>query len=91
MLQRDRFKLLFRRRHLYRMVFNSPEGQVVLRDLMRFCGIRQEQFTPGSFEDTAYALGKRRVGLRIASIMHLSDGELVKLADQPEEAEHGIE
>jgi hypothetical protein len=88
---RDRFQLLFRRRHLYRSVYGTPEGHVVLQDLMRFCGVRNEQYTPGSFEDTAYALGKKRVGLRIASILHLSDDELMKLADQPEEAEHGNE
>jgi hypothetical protein len=86
---RDSFARLLRRRHLYRFTFGTPEGQVVLRDLMRFCGVRQNSYVPGDPTTTAFNEGKRRVAIRIGAIMNLSDAELMRLAEQPEEAEHG--
>jgi len=88
---RDRFQLLFRRRHLYRQVFGTPEGKVVLADLLKFCNVRNAVVVPGDPIMTGFNDGVRRVGLRIASICGMSDDELIRLSNEPEEAIDGQE
>lgn len=88
-MPRDRFQMLFRRRHLYRSVFATPEGKAVLADLLRFCHIGQLTYVPGNFDNSAFNEGKRRVGLRIGGILNMPDDKLMELANQQTEAEDG--
>lgn len=81
---RDRVQLLFRRRHLYRQVFGTPEGKVVLADLLRFCRISATVVVPGDSIMTGYHDGLRRVGLRIASLVQMTDEEILRVASQAE-------
>ena len=37
--------------------------------LVTVCGVDEEQYCPGSDRDTAYALGKRRVGTYLRSLL----------------------
>lgn len=80
----DRVAMMFRRRHLYRATFNTDEGRAVLSDLLRFCRISQPVVVPGDPILTGYHDGMRRVGLRIAKLVGMTDAEILRMADQPE-------
>jgi predicted alpha/beta hydrolase len=68
-------RLLMMRRHNYRLAFLSPPGQVVLRDLARFCRAHKSTF----HEDPrvhAMAEGRREVWLRIQQHLHMKPDDL---------------
>lgn len=56
----------------YRLFFNSPTGEAIVRDLMRFCNFRKE--VTCDIDE-----GKRRVFLRILEMSQLADEQLVAL------------
>ncbi len=56
----------------YRLFFNSPSGEAVVRDLMKFCSFRKE--VTNEIDE-----GKRRVFLRILQLSQLSDDQLLSL------------
>jgi hypothetical protein len=78
----------------YRAVFGSDAGRRVLADLYDFCGVGRDDMPFGG-ETTglylAHETGKRRVALRIASILNHDDGELLRraLTGRPYEVERG--
>ena len=73
-------KLMFRRSAAYRAVFNTESGRAVLADIFKFCGMDAELLSAGKPDETAHALGKRRVALRIASLLNFTEVEAAKLA-----------
>jgi hypothetical protein len=81
----DRVQMLFRRRHLYRQVFGTPEGRAVLDDLFRFCRVGQPVIAPGDQITTGFNDGMRRVALRIAKLTNMTDAEIMRMVNQPEE------
>lgn len=81
----DRVQMLLRRRHLYRATFGTPEGRAVLADILRFCGVSQPAVVPGDPIMTGFNDGMRRVGLRVAKLAHMTEEEILRLADQPED------
>jgi hypothetical protein len=81
----DRVRALFRRRHVYRATFGTPEGREVLADLMRFCRVSQPVVVPGDPMLTGFGDGQRRVALRIAKLVGMTDEEILRLANEPEE------
>lgn len=81
----DRIRMLLRRRHLYRATFGSPEGRAVLADILKFCSVSQPVVVPGDPMMTGFNDGMRRVGLRIAKLANMTEEEILRLADQPEE------
>ncbi|MEO5375940.1 MAG: hypothetical protein H7840_17065 [Alphaproteobacteria bacterium] len=85
MPMRDRVRALFRRRHLYQATFNTPEGRVVLADLFRFCRVSAPVVVPGDPIMTGYNDGLRRVALRIAGLVNMTDEDIMRLTTQPEE------
>lgn len=78
---------LLRRNGYYRAAFGTVEGQEVLADLFRFCGLGRPSHTPGDPYQTAYLEGMRRVGLRVAAILNMSDADAMRIA-QSTEASH---
>lgn len=78
-------RALMARRHQYRLVFRSPPGEIVLKDLARFCRAHHSTF----HEDPrvhAMLEGRREVWLRIASHLELSPDDLWQLySRQPSE------
>ena len=74
-----------KRNAAYRSLFTGPVAEDVLKDLYRFCLVGAECFVPGDPLATAHNLGKRRVGLRIASILNMTDEQILQLATQPQE------
>ena len=56
-------------KNLYKRVFGSPDGQLVLKDLMDFCHFMQPTHDATNSHNSAYYEGKRRVLLRVLSFM----------------------
>lgn len=54
----------------YGYIFTSELGNMVLQDLKTFCGIGQDPYAPGGFDQTAYNLGMQRVWLHIEARMN---------------------
>ena len=66
------------RQYNYKQTFRSPTGEVVLRDLARFCRANTSTF----HEDArlhAVAEGRREVWLRIQNHLNLSPEDLWRL------------
>lgn len=64
----------------YAAAFGTPEGRAVLADLMRASGVLAVSHTPGDSHETAYAEGRRSVGLHIINMMKWNEAELLHLA-----------
>lgn len=72
------FDFLRRRKHNFQIVFRSPAGQEVLKDLARFC--RAHETTMHSDPHIQAGLeGRREVWLRIQQHLNLSSAELASL------------
>lgn len=66
------------RRYAYQATFRGPMGEVVLKDLARFCRAHESTF---HVDPRAHALaeGRREVWLRIAEHLHLPPDQLWSL------------
>ncbi len=64
----------------YRQVFGTPEGKVVLRDLLGTAGVLAVSHEPGDSHHTAFVDGRRSMGLEIMQRMRWTEGELNALA-----------
>lgn len=76
-------QFLFGRRHQYRMCFNSPPGENVLRDLAVFCRAGQSTFHDNERVQSKLD-GRREVWLRIAHHLNLNEAQLWQLYDGSE-------
>jgi hypothetical protein len=85
---RDLARSLFTRRNLYRECFATEAGKYVLRDLFHFCNVSRPVLVPGDPGMTGFNDGLRRVALRIAKQLNMSDDEILRLANQAEEGLH---
>ena len=65
-----------KRKKDYKVVFESPEGKRVLKDLMAFCHYRDSTFVPNDVGMSAFNEGKRRVLLRVISLMNIPEERL---------------
>jgi len=54
----------------YGYIFTSELGDIVLHDIKTFCGVGQDPYAPGGFDQTAYNLGMQRVWLHIEARMN---------------------
>lgn len=79
------------RQQLYRRVFNTPEGQYVLADLYKFCGVERQAYNLTNTNDVLFAEGMRRVALHIHQALNESADDMLKRAenydDRPETEE----
>ncbi len=67
-------------------VMRSPDGVLVLREVLSWCGIYRTSFVPGATDATAYREGMRSVGLRLMARMTDADGGAVLDVLQPQES-----
>lgn len=67
------------RTKLYKDVFNSPDGRLVLVDLMRRSGILEA--VSGSSEDALRAEGRRSLVLEIMAELRFNENALLALAE----------
>lgn len=69
-----------RLKRAYRALKNSPEGEVVLRDLAKVCHAVTTTFDEDPHE-AARREGKRQVWLRIQNMINVPDEEVFQLAN----------
>ena len=77
-----------RTRNAYKRLFATDDGQVVLRDLAKFCGVDRPSSVPGDPFATHVNDGMRRVALRVFNFINMSDAEMMRLA-QKRSVSHG--
>ena len=80
----DRFKKVMERqraiRSAYHLVFNSPEGKLVLHDLLAAGGVLETSMTPNDPQGTAWREGRRSLALEIIHKLRWTEGEMMALA-----------
>jgi hypothetical protein len=80
----DRFKSsldrLRRTRRAYQQVFGTPEGQIVLHDLLARCGVLETSVVHGDPYVTHFREGRRSVGLDLLHKLRWTEGDLHQLA-----------
>ena len=74
---RDR---ILQRNQRYRLVFAGSVGAFVRDDLFRLGHLGRPTYVPGDAVATAFNEGKRYMALHVASILNLSDEEIVERA-----------
>ena len=70
----------------YRKVFSDNEGEYVLAELYRFCGIDRPSYVEGSPDRTAYNEGMKRVALHIKGILKQSNTDIDELINTYQES-----
>ncbi len=68
----------------YKKVFESPEGKLILQDLVRECGLLNNSYR-GDTDDLLFNEGKRNVGLYILANINVDLVKLTELARQSQE------
>lgn len=61
------------RRTDYGMVFSGEQGQRVLADLLRACGVNHSTYVRGDLAHTAFLEGRRSIGVRLQLILKGTD------------------
>lgn len=74
------FKDIMTRSRDYKICFDTPEGQRVLKDLVQFCKYRDSTFVAGDPHATAFNEGMRRVALRIIKFLNMTEEEINKIS-----------
>jgi hypothetical protein len=87
MLAQLRDRILHRNQR-YRAVFEGPLGRLVRDDLFRLGHIGRPTYVPGDPAATAFNEGKRFMALHVAAILHMTDEEIVRRAQQPQDMEN---
>lgn len=86
LVRADAFRVLSRRRAAYRAFRNSPEGRIVLADLVRFCRFYDTSYRPDEPESaTFFREGRRDVLCRILNFGDVTDEDLERIIDQESE------
>jgi hypothetical protein len=65
----------------YQDLFQTENGKIVLKDLMRECHFLQPTFIPGDPLSGSFNEGKRRILLRIINFLTKDEEELIKLIE----------
>lgn len=71
----------------YQNVFNTPDGERVLRHLMKVGGITKPSYVAGDPYTTAFNEGRRHLVLSILKFIHKSHDELLKAIEEGTENE----
>jgi hypothetical protein len=82
----DRFKNVFDRhkavRSAYQTVFATPEGKLVLTDLLQKAAMLETSMVAGDPHMTAFREGRRSLGNDIIHALRWTEGEMMQLALQ---------
>jgi len=82
---KDKFEGLRRRinkHERFASVFSGPEGEEVLRDILRMGHALEPTFAPGDPHATSFREGQRHLALSIAKIARRDTTELIKQIEQ---------
>ena len=66
----------------YQQVFDGPQGQRVLRDIIQASGFLNEDIEPLSSHDALYRAGRRSLAAHIMTRLRWSEGELLQLGQE---------
>lgn len=80
-IQEEALQKANQRRINYNMVFNSPEGQKVLIDIITMCHILEPSPTVEP-QQLAFREGERMVGLEILRIMRVNPEKYIKIVKE---------
>jgi hypothetical protein len=82
----DRFKDMFSRqkaiRSAYHTVFDSPDGKLVLTDMLQAGGLLESSMVGGDAHMTHYREGRRSMALDLIHKLRWTEGEVMQLALQ---------
>ncbi len=67
-------------RRAYQTVFSTPEGELVLYDLMTRCGVLETSQVNGDPHMVAFREGRRSVALDLINAMRWTEAEVIQLA-----------
>lgn len=70
----------------YKKVFSNDEGEYVLAELYKFCGVDRPSYVENSSDRTAYNEGMKRVALHIKGILKQSNTDIDKLINNYQES-----
>lgn len=79
--------VLYKRRRRYEAVFNTPDGQWVLRDILRTGMVGMDIMIPGDPYRTHYLLGQQRLAIGIVSKLKMSNERILKLTMESDDVE----
>jgi hypothetical protein len=71
----------------YKSVFGSPDGELVLLDLMRRLGLFETSVVFGAEDEVLYREGRRSVALEILDLLRFDGERVLELAKRRDEAE----
>ena len=80
-------QILYRRRRRYEAVFNTPDGQWVLRDILQTGMVGMDIMIPGDPYRTHYLLGQQRLAIGIVSKLNMSNERILKLTMESDDVE----
>jgi hypothetical protein len=72
---------LLRRRDAFKKTFGSKTGELVLADILKFCGNDKQVFVPNDPNTTAFNAGKHRVAQHILAILNMQDDKIKELCN----------
>lgn len=72
----------------YAAVFSTPDGERVLRHIMRAGNIAQSSFVQGDPHGTSFREGQRHLALSIVRMVHKDTTELIKQIEKGLEHEN---
>jgi len=71
----------------YKNVFDAPDGQMVLADLIKFANAHDQSYVAGSPDETAFREGMRRVVTRIEKFIHMTPKQIAHISEMHRETE----
>jgi len=80
----DALKQQLQRADDYKHIFNTAEGQRVLRDVLDFCGLLSDGFAEDPYV-TAYNAGRRSVGVYLLEKLEMDRQRLMQMVREMEE------
>lgn len=80
-------QVLYRRRRRYEAVFNTPDGQWVLRDILQSGMVGMDIMVPGDPYRTHYLLGQQRLAIGIVSKLNMTNEQMLKLTMERNDGE----
>lgn len=78
-------ELFQRRRQLsdaYKRVFDTPDGQLILRHWIRTGYVLDPTYCPGDPHETAHREGTRRFVLSVLREVNINDAQLLKMIEE---------
>lgn len=68
-------------RQAYQKVFSGPHGELVLKDLARFCGVGKDGFSR-DVSEMAHNTGLRKAFLRVQNMMNVTDDHIWRMFNE---------